>query len=809
MKISYHWLKNYLALTGTPEETAEILTAIGLEVEGIEKWESVKGGLEGLRIGFIQSVEKHPNADKLTVTQVSVGHGEPLLQIVCGAPNVAAGQKVMVAPVDVTLHPFAGEPFTIKKAKIRGVESQGMICAEDEVGLSDDHSGIKVLADDAPVGSLAKDYFNVEHDFIFEIGLTANRGDAHSHIGVARDLAAFLHSSGRSNAEVQFPSPLFSVDDHSLQIEVAVENIEACPRYSGLTVSGITVRESPDWLKNKLKSVGLRPINNVVDVTNFVMLEWGQPLHAFDAAKIAGRKIIVRCLPPGTAFRTLDDKEVKLAADDLVICDAEAGMCIAGVYGGLHSGVTQATSSVFLESACFNPRFIRRTSTRLQLRTDAASHFEKGTDPSNTVTALQRAASLMKEICGGKISSGMVDLYPQPVEKKQITLAMEKLNRVAGVEIPVGQAEKILRSLQFEIRAADSEKITVAAPTFKTDVTMAEDVIEEILRIHGLENIPMPAAVRSNLQFRKKDDQEYLQQTIAGLLAGCGFNEMINNSITNSKYAESYFPNSQEEVIRLLSFSNTGLDSLRTSLLFPALEVVRHNHNRKNHDLRLFEFGTVYRKSGNEFLEARQMILVITGNKLPKSWQTDEKPVDLFYLKGITENILRRAGIQEFSFEANPSVIFESGLSYSAGKEKLVSLGLITEKITSGFEVKKEVWAAEFDFDALRKHASRRVQFSELPKFPEVRRDLALVLNNEIQFSQVEALAYGTVKKNLQQVMLFDVFSGEKIGEGKKSYAVSFLFRDDQKTLTDKEVDSAMEQLIRTFEKELGAGIRR
>lgn len=808
MKISYNWLKEFLDFRLSPEEVGEILTFVGLEVEEISKWESVRGGLEGLKIGLVKEVQKHPDADKLTVTKVNVGDIDDL-QIVCGAPNVAAGQKVIVATDGVLLHPFTGEPFKIKKAKIRGVESQGMICAEDEIGLSQDHGGIMVLPEEAQIGTPAKDFLKVETDFIFEIGLTPNRGDAMSVIGVARDLGAYLKASRKENISLRIPDvSQFSVDDHSLQIEVVVENTDACPRYSGVTISGVTVKESPQWLQNKLKAVGLRPIYNIVDITNYVMYECGQPLHAFDADEISGKKVVVKTLPENSVFRTLDDKEIKLTANDLMICNAEDGMCIAGVYGGIKSGVKGSTKNIFLESACFNPKFIRRTSTKHLLRTDAAMRFEKGTDPNNTLFALKRASVLIREICGGKISSDVVDVYPEPVKEKIISLHSEKLNRVAGIEIPVADTKSILEALQFKILSEDSTQITVASPTFKTDVTMAEDVIEEVLRIYGFEKIPVPDAVRSSLSYSNGDQREGLEQVLSEMLAGSGFREMINNSITNSKFHEEYFPEAKDEVVKLLSYSNVGLDSLRTSMLFPALEVISYNHNHKITDLKLFEFGKTYRKALNRYVESTNLVLLATRNKHAESWQTKEQPIDFYFLKGMVSAVLQRCGIGDYTSSVESNSIWQTGLTYSLGKSSLVKFGKVNPKVISSFGIKKEVWYAEFDFDALVKSCRNTTTFSEPSKFPVVRRDLALVLNQKISFSEIETLAYKSVRGLLKDVNLFDVYQDEKIGGGKKSYAVSFLFADSEKTLTDKEVESNMEKLIRTFEKELGATIR-
>lgn len=808
MKISFNWLKEYFDFSLPPEKTADILTNIGLEVESLEQWESVKGGLAGLIIGEVKEVKKHPDADKLTVTMVNVG-GEADLQIVCGAPNVAAGQKVIVATDGAVLHPYEGESFKIKKTRIRGVESNGMICSEDEIGLSNDHSGIKVLPPDAVVGMAANEFLNVETDFIFEIGLTPNRSDAMSHLGVARDLAAYFLVHNIPSSQLKIPSTSeFRIHEQSLNLEVAVEHAEACPRYSGIAITGITVTESPEWLKRRLSAAGMRPINNIVDITNFVMLEWGQPLHAFDADEIKGKKVVVKTLPQDTVFRTLDDKEVKLAADDLMICDTADGMCIAGVYGGLNSGVKGQTRNIFLESACFSSTFIRRTSTRHQLRTDAATRFERGTDPSQTVTVLKRAAAMIAEICGGRISSEVIDIYHTVVAEKRITLAWEKLNRVSGIDFPQDLAERILKALQFTILEKDNKSITVSTPTFKTDVTMAEDVIEEILRIYGMDKIPVPDAIRSSLSFSNGGMQDNLKETISSHLAASGFHEVINNSISNSKYAQTWLPESAGSAVKLLSFSNAGLDSMRTSMLFPALEVVRYNHNRKQSDLRLFEFGKTYTLESGAYEESNQLMLLVTGNKQPESWRAAVQPADFYFLKAVSENVFLRCGITGFTAMPSSHPLLEDALVYAVGKTPVATIGPIHHQLAGEFDISKDVWYAEFSSDALARFSKQSVTYAAPSKFPAVRRDLAMILDEKIAFHEIEVLAYRLVRKWLQQVNLFDVYKDSKLGAGKKSYAVSFILQDEEKTLTDKEVDEVMEKLSRTFEKELGAAIR-
>ncbi|MEO6166531.1 MAG: phenylalanine--tRNA ligase subunit beta [Chitinophagales bacterium] len=811
MNISYNWLKEYLDFNLTPEAAGERLTQTGLEVEAIEKFESVKGGLEGLTIGYVNSVEKHPDADKLSVTKVDVGTGGQL-QIVCGATNVAAGQKVIVAQEGTMLHPFSGESFKIKKTKIRGIVSEGMICAEDEIGLSEDHGGIMVLDNNAPIGIAAKDYLNVSTDYIFQIGLTPNRGDAMSHIGVARDLAASHHE----NLSLKIPSvENFLVSNYLLPMEVVVENTEACPRFSGITISGITVRESPEWVKVKLKAIGLRPINNIVDITNFVMNECGQPLHAYDTTEIVGGRIVVKTVDQDTAFRTLDDKEIKLRNTDLMVCsgseksnEVPLPMCIAGVYGGLKSGVKETTTSIFLEAACWNPTWIRRTATFHNLRTDAASRFEKGIDPNGNIYALKRAALLIGELAGGMVSSDIIDVYPLPVTGRQITLTWEKLNRIAGIEIPKQIAILILKALSFGIIMEDDLQIIVTSPTFKTDVYRSEDVIEEILRIYGFDKIPVPDAIRSSLSFNTDDKKESLTEELSQMLAAGGFREMMNNSISNSKYHEAHFSESKESVVRLLSYSNIGLDSLRTSMLFPALEVIRYNHNRKLFDLRLFEFGKTYLKKEDGYLENSYLALVITGQLTPESWKEQQKPVDHFFLKGMMEKILKKCGINKYTETAFSDAIWEQGVCYRVGKTDLLSFGKVKERVVNSSDIKREVLYAAIDMDALLRYAKNTVKFSPLPKFPFVRRDLALVIDSTISFGEIEQIAYKSSGNLLKEVNLFDVYADEKLGAEKKSYAVSFIFLDEQRTLTDAGVDKVVEKMIQQFQSQLNANIR-
>jgi phenylalanyl-tRNA synthetase beta chain len=808
MKISYNWLKDYIDVNLPASEAADLLTHVGLEVENISTYETAQSKLEGLMIGKVMSAEKHPNADKLSVTKVDVGNVTEL-QIVCGATNVGAGQKVIVALQGTLLHPFEGKPFKIKKSKIRGVESEGMICAEDEIGLSSSHSGIMVLPDEAPIGMWARDFMKVRSDDILEIGLTPNRGDAMSHIGVARDLIASLRAKGNLEVKLKLPSvDEFSIEESPAKINVQVEDAIACPRFSGVVISGITVGESPEWLVNKLKSVGLRPINNIVDVTNFVMLEGGQPLHAYDFDEIEGCQIVVKTMPEGTIFKTLDDKEVKLRNNDLMVCSAVKPMGIAGIYGGISSGVKASTTRIFLESACWNPKWIRRTSTHHNLKTDAAAHFEKGTDPNGTIYALKRAALLIQHLAGGKISSELVDIVGKKSDEKIITLSWEKLNRISGIEIPKEVVAEILMSLSFTIISANEHQIVVGVPTFKTDILRSEDVMEEILRIYGYDQIHIPTTLRSSLSFLKGTGKEMLFDEIAGLLASCGFREMVNNSITNSKYQEQFFPETKDAIVGLLSFSNIGLDSLRASMLFPALEVVRYNHNRKSFDLKLFEFGKSYLKQNLSYKENACISVLVTGALSSESWIKDQQPADFYFLKEIIYNILKKSGIKNFSNAPLETTIWPQGLIYRVGKTDLVTFGKLNEVIAATFDLKPEIYYAEIDADALLNLANNNINFTLLPKFPAVRRDLALVIDDDVVFGEIESMAYSVSGKLLKEVNLFDVYRDEKFGKGKKSFALSFIFLDENKTLTDSEVDGAIDKLIDNFQSQLKATVR-
>ena len=815
MKISYNWLKNYIDTDLSVEEVSKILTDTGLEVEGIEEFESVKGGLEGLVIGKVISCKKHPNADKLTVTTVDIGNGEEL-PIVCGAPNVAEGQKVVVASVGTILY-SNNEEFKIKKAKMRGEASEGMICAEDEIGLGTSHDGIMVLDELAKIGMPAKEYFNIETDTVFEIGLTPNRIDGASHIGTARDLAAYLSQAKKT--ELIKPSvDEFKIDNNNLPIEIIVEDKEACPRYTGVTVTNVNVKTSPEWLQNRLKAIGLNPINNLVDISNYVLHETGQPLHFFDADKIKGNKVIIKTLPEGSSFVTLDETERKLSADDLMICDENHGMCIAGVFGGTTSGVTENTKNVFIESAHFNSVSVRKTAKRHDLHTDASFRFERGSDPNITVYALKRATLLIKEIAGGEISSDIVDVYPEPVADYKVDLTFRNLKRLIGKKIEKEKVKSILESLDIKIVTENDEKLSLEVPTYRVDVLREVDVIEEILRIYGYNNIEISEHVNSSLSYSPKPDKEKIQNTISDILAANGFNEIMCNSLTKVDYyndLESYKPSNLVKIFNPLS---NDLNVMRQTLLFGGLESIMYNQNRRNPDLKLYEFGNCYYLNDSEsenplkkYKEEQHLAIFITGNKTEESWITKEEPTSFFLLKSYIENILSRLGfdLNKIETEDISSDIFVEGLNYKYNKNQIVNFGILNKEVLKAFDIDTKVYYAEFSWDNVLKLSTKNsIRYTEIPKYPEVRRDLALLLNKEVKFANVKELAHKSEQKLLKKVSLFDVFEGEKLGANKKSYAVSFILQDENKTLTDKQIDKIMNNFIRVFEKELGAQIR-
>ena len=812
MTISYKWLCEYLPgsilSSVNPERLSSILTSIGLEVESLEKFEEIKGGLKGLVIGEVLDVAQHPNADKLRLTKVDTGNGEPL-KIVCGAPNVAPGQKVIVASIGTTIYPVNGDPLTMKLAKIRGEESNGMICAEDEIGIGSSHAGIMVLPNDVKPGMAAADYFHPYEDWVYEIGLTPNHMDAMSHWGVARDVCAYLSHHDGKQVRAKLPaSDLFKIDNNSVPVSVAVENTVGCPRYSGVSIANVSIKESPQWLQQKLKAIGLRPINNIVDITNFIQHETGQPLHAFDADEIRGKKIVVQNLPEGTPFITLDEKERKLSKEDLMICDSKGGICIAGVFGGLHSGVTGSTKNIFLESACFDPVTIRKTSFRHNLRTDAATRFEKGTDISNTVTVLKRAASMIKEICGGEIASEIIDVYPQPKEKIQVGLKYAYLKKLSGKSYQPVAVKNILTGLGFEIISDTSDEIKVAVPYHKTDISIPADLVEEVLRIDGLDNVAIPESITISPAVEKNYLAETYREKVAGYLVGLGFNEIMTNSITNSAY---FSDDELKTTVKMLNNLSADLNVLRPSMLETGLESIAYNLNRKNNNLRFFEFGKTYSTSApGKYIETEHLCLYLTGNTHENSWRNKGQKADFYLLKGISANILQLLGASLPVFKPLQHAKFESGLEGNTGKQNVLQLGIVSKKMLNRFDIKQPVMFAVFNWEIVieQKDADKTI-FREIPKFPSVQRDLAIVVPRQLPYETVEQ----TVKKikldKLRDIRLFDIFESEKIGEDKKSMAISFTFSDEEKTLTDKEIDSFMTRIINTFEKDLEADVRK
>lgn len=817
MNISYKWLKDYIQTSLRPEDLESILTQIGLEVGGIEEVESIRGGLRGLVIGHVLTCEKHPNSDHLSVTTVDVGSGQ-ILPIVCGAQNVAAGQKVVVATIGTTLYDGDNE-FQIKKSKIRGEVSEGMICAEDEIGLGHSHDGIMVLPESAVVGTPASEYFNVESDYCIEVDLTPNRIDSASHIGIARDLAAYL----RKTENISYTRPsvdAFQVDDRSLEIPVEVAKPEACPRYSGVTISGVEVKDSPEWLQNRLKAIGLNPINNVVDVTNYVLFECGQPLHAFDADEITGGKVIVKTLAAGTKFVTLDGVERELNQDDLMICNTSEAMCIGGVFGGIKSGVKDSTKNIFLESACFDPVFIRKTARRFGLSTDASFRFERGTDPNNVLYALKRAAMLIKEVAGGKISSDIVDIYPTPIEDFKIDVTFANIKRLIGKELGAEMIKNILTSLEIKIEAETETGLSLSVPPYRVDVKREADIIEELLRIYGYNNIEIPTQVNASLQYSVKPEPMKIRNIAGDLLAAQGFNEIWSNSLTKTSYYEGRATLSEENTVKLFNPLSADLGAMRQTLLFGGLEAIAYNANRRNGDLRLFEFGNCYFKTGSELIEnplknygeEEHLALFISGQKERESWAIPQSGSSFFQLKAYVENLLLKFGVKTDRLKAEDfgNDLIAEGLAYSTyNNKKIVEIGVVSRKLQKEFDIENPVYYADFNFDnLLMEHKNTKTLFAELPKYPEVRRDLALLIDKPVRFGQISELAFKMERKLLRKVDLFDVYEGKGVPEGKKSYAVSFILRDDEKTLNDKQIEKIMEKLIGTYEKELGAQLR-
>ncbi|MBS9766373.1 MAG: phenylalanine--tRNA ligase subunit beta [Flavobacteriaceae bacterium] len=807
MKISYNWLKQFIKTDWDAEKTGELLTDLGLEVEGIEKFESVKGGLKGVVIGKVLTCEQHPNADRLKVTTVNVGQEKPL-QIVCGAPNVDAGQTVPVATIGTVLYDDKGESFTIKKGKIRGVESFGMICAEDELGLGKSHDGIMVLEDKWEAGTPVAKIFDIETDEVFEIGLTPNRADAMSHLGVARDLRAGLL---QKEIDIEFISPsvsAFHISKRTLKMEVSVEDKEKAPRYSGVTISGVTVEESPKWLQNRLKSIGLTPINNVVDVTNYVLHGLGQPLHAFDANKIKGNKVVVKTVEKGTKFTTLDNVERELYEDDLMICDGNGTpMCIAGVLGGINSGVTENTTNIFLESAYFNPVAVRKTAKRHGLNTDASFRFERGIDPNKTEYALKIASILIVEIAGGEISSEIVDIYPKKIEDFQVFLSFEKLNKLIGEELPKEVIKSILSSLEIKIASVTDRGLGLIVPTYRVDVLREADLIEEILRVYGYNNIKIPEKLNTSVSYSEFDATK-VENVVANHLVSLGFNEIMSNSLTKADYIKMTEKVKEEHNVAMLNPLSSDLGVMRQSMLFSGLESVVYNNNRKNTSLSFFEFGKTYHKF-QEYEEQKHLSLFVTGNREQERWNTTQRPSDFFYIKGVVEAILLRLGIKNTKMSPVKNDVFSEGVQLSLGKTKLVEIGVVKKAILKGMGCKQQVLFTDFHWDNLLSVlGTSNFKVEELPKYPSVKRDLALLIDEKVAFSEIYQLAYQTERKLLKEVELFDVYEGDKLEKGKKSYAVSFILQDDNKTLKDKQIDKVMTKLQATFEKNLGAVLR-
>lgn len=808
MKISYNWLKQFINIDWNAEKTGELLTDLGLEIEGIETYESVKGGLKGIVVGEVLTCEQHPNADRLKVTTVNIGEAEPV-QIVCGAPNVAAGQKVPVATIGTTLYTAEGEAWKIKKGKIRGEESHGMICAEDELGLGESHDGIMVLDADLKVGTPAAEIFEVENDEVFEIGLTPNRADAMSHYGVARDLKAGLLQQDL-NLELISPSVMsYHVDTRSLKVDVDVQDKDKCPRYCGVTISGVKVETSPSWLQNRLKAIGLSPINNIVDVTNYVLHELGQPLHAFDAAKITGNKVEVKTCEAGTKFTTLDEVERELHEDDLMICDAEKPMCIAGVFGGIDSGVTETTTNIFLESAYFDPVSVRKTAKRHGLNTDASFRFERGIDPNFTKYALKRAALLITEIAGGEITSDISDAYPNKIEDFQVVLSFDNAKRLIGQEIPKETIKSILTSLDIKINNVTEAGLGLTVPSFRNDVQREADVIEEILRVYGYNNIKTTEKLNASISNTSRFEDYKLQNVIGNQLASQGFFEIMANSLTSPKYIELSEQLNADHNVKMLNPLSNDLEVMRQSLLFSGLEAVSHNINRKRDDLKLFEFGKTYHQYSDNREEHKHLALFVTGNKAQERWNTQAKPSDFFFLKGTIEAVLERLGLNRLKSAPHKTDILSEGMSLSIGKKTLVEFGLVKKSVLKHFGISQNVLFADFNWDNVLEMAQHnKIKFTAIPKYPEVRRDFALLLDNSVTFDDIYTIAKQTEKQLLKAVNLFDVYEGKNLPAGKKSYAVSFTLQDENKTLNDKQIDKIMNKLQSNFKNKLGAELR-
>jgi len=810
MKISYNWLKEYINIDLDVDTVSKILTDIGLEVEGYELFQTIKGGLQGVVVGKVVTCQKHPNADKLHVTTVDIGNNT-ILPIVCGAPNVAAGQTVLVATEGTKLYSGTTE-FEIKATKIRGEVSQGMICAEDELGLGTSHEGIMVLPDTVAAGTFAKDYYNIQDDYVFEIGLTPNRIDAASHIGVARDIAAYLSVQG--SCTVTKPSVVeFVAGSKSMSVSVHVENTEACPRYTGLVIRNVTVTQSPEWLQNKLRAIGQKPINNIVDVTNFILHEMAQPLHAFDLAKIEGGKVIVQNVPSKTPFVTLDGVTRELHADDLMICNAVNPMCIAGVFGGIESGVTNQTKDIFLESAYFNPVSVRKTSRRHALSTDSSFRFERGIDPNNTIYALKRAAILIQQVAGGEIESDIFDSHPQEFAPFTIELQYSKMYALIGKHIEKDIIRRILTALEIVITSESDNTLTVQVPPYRVDVQRQEDVVEDILRIYGYNNIEIPDAIRSSIVYSNGVNTTQLKQKIADMLVASGCYEIMNNSLTRSTYYQKFAPELFEKRVSILNPLSAELDCMRASLLFGCLEVVEYNKNRQMNDIAVFEFGTTYHTTGSEgtvtqkYNEQQQLAICITGKQAPQHWNIQLADSDIFVLKSLVVSVLQKLGISKWKFVSLQHSCI-SGLECVVNKRVVARLGIVKSAVSKHFDIEKPCMYAELYWDTLMQLYGTPIIYKEIPQFPEVRRDLALLLDAHIEFETIKKLAFETERNLLKHMQVFDVYQGKGIPEGKKSYAISFVLQDKEKTLTDKQIEGVMTKLIAKFKNSIGAELR-
>ena len=816
MNISYKWLKEYVDFDLTAQEVCDALTSTGLEVDALEEVQSIKGGLKGLYVGKVLTCEAHPNSDHLHVTTVDLGRGEPS-QIVCGAPNVAAGQKVIVADLGCVLYD-GDQEFVIKKSKLRGVESNGMICAEDEIGVGTSHDGIIVLPEDAVVGTPAAEYYHLESDWLIEVDITANRADGLSHWGVARDLYAWLKQNGYQTALHRPDCSKFKVDNHDLPIEVVIENQEACKRYACVSVTGCEVKESPDWLKNKLTTVGLRPINNIVDITNYIMMAYGQPLHTFDADMVKGHKIVVKTMPEGTPFQTLDGEEHKLSDRDLAICNVEDPMCIAGVFGGKGSGTYETTKNVVLESAYFHPTWIRKSARRHGLSTDASFRFERGVDPNGTIYALQQAAILCQELAGGKVSMEVCDVYPEPMKNAVVELSYEYVHNLVGKAIPVETIKAICESLEMKVLDETPEALTLEIPAYRVDVQRPCDVVEDILRIYGYNNVEIPTQLKGSLVIKGDEDRKHkLANLVSEQLVGEGFNEILNNSLSKS----AYYDDKQDTLVHVMNPLSSDLNVMRQTLLFGGLESIQHNVNRKRQNLRFFEFGNVYTFSPEKenqddpmqaYKEQYHAALWVTGKRVEGSWAHQNEESSFFELSAYVENIFRRIGLKPGMTvrKKSENEIFSAGITIeNRGGKKLVEMGIITKKLLKQFDLDSPVFYAELNWTQLMKVTKKNeVLYTEIPKFPAVSRDLALLVDNSVEFAQIEQIARQTEKKLLKKVELFDVYEGDKLPAGKKSYAVNFILQDEEKTMGDKQIEAIMQKLIANIKKQLNAELR-